>query len=559
MFAATVLLAGMGAATMTAPSAAAVPLFDDLGSYHRAISTKSPIAQKYFDQGLRLVYGFNHDEAERAFREAARLDPACAICWWGVGLTLGPNINLPMDPERNGRAVEAVAKAKAQAPPTGVERALIDALAARYAADPAADRAKLDAAYATAMGGVHKKFPADDDVATLYAEAMMDLHPWKFWNQDGSPAPGTEDIVSTLEAVLKRNPAHPGANHYYIHATEASPNPGRATASAKRLETLVPGAGHLVHMPAHVYMRTGNYAGASEANAKAAAIDEKYIHANHVEGVYPIMYYTHNLQFLAASAAMEGRSATSIDAAKKTTAAAVAVAKDMPMAEFVVPWAMYYALRFEKWDDVLAMPQPDATLPTAVALWHFGRGVAFAGKKQLDDAKAEKKAFSDAVSKVPTDAMMNLNTSKDLLAVAGAMLDARVLEVNNDVDYTVPAWRKAVQLEDKLAYDEPPAWFYPMRESLGAALLMDGRYASVNEAVNVFREDLKRNPGNGRSLFGLAEALRKQNQAGEAVKVVAQLKKAWEHADIAVSLPGLSPEAPSKQAPPSASPPPVRR
>jgi len=515
----------------------AVPLFTDLGSYHRAISTKNPTAQKYFDQGLRLTYGFNHDEAERAFREAARLDPTCAICWWGVGLVLGPNINLPTDPDRNTKAVEAVAKARAaESAASPVERALIDALAARYSADPAADRVKLDEAYAAAMGSAHKRFPADDDVATLYAESMMDLRPWKFWNADGTPAPGTQDIVATLEAVLKSNPNHPGANHYYIHATEASKNPGRATDSAKRLETLVPGAGHLVHMPAHVYMRTGNYAGASEANTKAAAVDEKYIAANHVEGVYPVMYYTHNLQFLAASAGMEGRSAVSCDAAKRTTEIAVPIAKEMPMAEFVVPFEMYFNLRFGKWDDVLALPQPDATLATAAALGHFGRAVAFAAKKNFDAATAEKKAFAEAAAKVPPDAMMNLNTSTDLLAVASAMLDARLAAARGQTDAAIAAWRQAVAAEDKLAYDEPPAWYYPMRESLGGELLRNGRAV---EAQAVFQEDLQRNPGNGRSLFGLAEALKAQKKDAEAAVVLEQFKKAWARADVPATLSSL--------------------
>lgn len=516
---------------------AAAPLFDNLGSYHRSISTKSRSAQRYFDQGLRLLYGFNHDEAERSFREAARLDPNCAICFWGIGVVLGPNINLPTDPERSAKAIEAVAQARAVAArASGVERALIDALARRYSADPNADRAKLDEAYAAAMRGVHERFPADDDVQTLYAESMMDLRPWKFWNPDGTPAAGTLDIVALLEGVLKRNPKHPGANHYYIHATEASPNPGRATASAKRLETLVPGAGHLVHMPAHVYMRTGNYAGASEANAKGAAVDEKYIHAHNVQGVYPIMYYGHNQQFLAASAAMEGRSATSRDAAKKTTEIGLSVAKEMPMAEFIVPFAMYYALRFEKWDDVLAMPQPDAALSTAVALWHFGRGVAFAAQKNVDAATGEKTAFNEAASKVPPDTMMNLNTSKDLLAVAAATLDARLAEARGDRDASIEAWTKAVAAEDALAYDEPPAWYYPVRESLGGAWLRAGKPA---QAEAVFREDLKRNPGNGRSLFGLVEALKAQKKTAEAARADSEFKRAWAKADVQPTVPGL--------------------
>lgn len=544
MIVAVLLLAAAAAAPQEhvhaeAQAGGPVPLFNDLGTYRRAISTKVPAAQKYFDQGLRLLYGFNHDEAERAFREAARLDPACAMCWWGVGLTLGPNINLPIDPERNTRAVEAVTKARAIAPAAGVERALIDALAVRYSADAGADRTKLDQAYADAMKGVQKKFPADDDVTTLFAEALMDLRPWKFYSLDGTPAPGTKEIVAALETVLKRNPTHPGANHYYIHATEASKNPERALASAKRLETLVPGAGHLVHMPAHVYMRTGNYAGASDANAKAAAVDEKYIKAHNVQGVYPVMYYTHNLQFLAASAAMEGRSAASREAARKTTEIVTPLVKEMPMGEFLVPFDMYFALRFGKWDDVLAMPQPDASLPTAVALWHFGRGVAFAGKKKVDAASAEKVLFNEAVAKVPADAMMNLNTSHALIGVADAMLDAKIADAFGDPDYAIPAWRTAVALQDGLAYDEPPAWFYPMRESLGAALLRDGRIVTAVEAEKVFREDLKRNPGNGRSFFGLGEALKAQNKKDDAAKVFSQFKKAWARADITATVEGL--------------------
>jgi tetratricopeptide (TPR) repeat protein len=538
MIVAALLLAvaasGHGAHGAPAP-AEAVPLFNDLGSYHRAISTKNRTAQKYFDQGLRLVYGFNHDEAERAFREAARLDPKCAICFWGVGLTLGPNINLPMDPEKNAKAVEALAKAKSAPGGSPVERALIDALAVRYSADPAADRAKLDEAYAAAMKDAFKRFPKDDDVATLYAESMMDLKPWKFWSPDGTPAAGTEEIVATLELVLKRNPRHPGANHYYIHATEASKNPGRATESAKRLETLVPGAGHLVHMPAHVYMRTGNYAGASEANAKAAAIDEKYIKSQNVQGVYPIMYYTHNLQFLAASAAMEGRSAVSLDAAKKTTELALPVVKEMPMAEFVVPFAMYYALRFEKWDEVLAMPKPDDSMPTTVALWHYGRAVAFLAKKKIEEADAEKAAFDRASAKVPPDAMMNLNTSKALLNVAARSLDARMAEAKGGKGAII-LWMRAVNAEAELAYDEPPAWYYPVRESLGGACLRTGK-VSIAEAV--FKKDLEQNPENGRSLFGLAEALKAQQKDAEAAEATARFEKAWARADVTPTVAGL--------------------
>ena len=533
MIATTTLLLALASHAQTAapdPAPAAVPLYDDLGSHHRTISTADPRAQRYFDQGLRLVYGFNHDEAERAFREAARLDPRCAICWWGVALTLGPNINLPIDAERNAKAVEAAGRAKALvAHAARVERALIEAIGVRYSADPAADRAKLDAAYADAMRAAYGRFPADDDVATLFAESMMDLRPWKFWDPDGTPAPGTKEIVSTLETVLKRNPKHPGANHYYIHATEASPDPGRALDSAKRLATLVPGAGHLVHMPAHVYMRTGDYAAASDANAKAAAVDKRYINAQDVRGIYPLMYYTHNLHFLAVSAGMEGNAARSLDAARRTDDLVAPIAKDMPMAEFVVPITLYMQLRFGRWEDVLREPEPPAALLTATALWRFARAYALGQLGRDDEAKAERKAFDAASAAVPEDAMMNLNTSRSLLNVAAAMLDAASAERGGDLETAIAAWKKAVAAQDTHAYDEPPAWYYPVRESLGGALLRADR---PKEAEEVFRTDLKQHPNNGRSLFGLAEALRAQKKEAEAARIEGRFKSAWAAADI---------------------------
>jgi tetratricopeptide (TPR) repeat protein len=544
---ATIVLAGLMAAaeapaaapdhaTMKTPAPSApdkVPLFDDLGSYHREISTKSKTAQRYFDQGMRLLYGFNHDEAERSFREAARLDPSCAICWWGVAIVLGPNINLPIDPDRNARAVEAVVKAKAlSVKATPVERELILALMNRYTADPSADRAALDKAYAEAMGAAHKKFPADDDLEVLYAEAMMDLRPWKFWSPDGTPAEGTLEIVALLEDVLKRNPAHPGANHYYIHATEASPDPGRAMPSAKRLDTLVPGAGHLVHMPAHVYIRTGNYAAASDANAKAARVDEKYIKKYDVGGVYPMMYLTHNYQFLAVTAGMEGDSKVSLDAAKRVTGMAIPMAQAEPMVEFVVPLSLYMNVRFARYDEVLATPAPPPSLLTATALWHWARAYAFTAQKKEEDAAKAAAQFEAAAAKVPPEAMMNLNTAKSLLDVAAASLAAKSAEMRGDQDAAIASWTKAVAVQDTMAYDEPPAWFYPVRESLGATLLRAGRPA---EAEAVFREDLKRNPRNGRSLFGLSQALGQQSKSKEAADAEAQFKEAWRRADVVVT------------------------
>ena len=527
--------AGHGAMTMTAPAAAKpVPLFDNLGTFHRAISSKNKTTQKYFDQGMRLLYGFNHDEAERAFREGARLDPACGICWWGVGLVLGPNINLPIDPDRNVKAVEAAANARAYADKANpVERALIQALSTRYSADPAADRNKLDQAYADAMRSVHTKFPQDDDAAVLFAEAMMDLRPWKFWNPDGKPAEGTLEIVSTLEEVLKRSPSHPGANHYYIHATEASPDPGRALPSAKRLATLVPGAGHLVHMPAHVYMRTGNYAECSDANAQAAKVDEKYIKANDVEGIYKIMYYTHNLQFLAVSAGMEGSSKTSLDAARRMGELVAPLVKDMPMAEFVVPLPTFMKLRFAQYEQVLAESAPDASLPSATAFWHFARGYAAAALGKTEILAQEKAAFDTARAAVPADAMMNFNSSKTLLDMAAAALEAKAASMRGDHDTAVASWSKAVGIQDTLAYDEPPAWYYPIRESLGGELLRSGKAA---EAEKVFRQDLQVNPENPRSLFGLFQSLKLQKKDREAAAFESRFQAAWRRADVAVTI-----------------------
>jgi tetratricopeptide (TPR) repeat protein len=522
---------------MKAPAAAPrqpVPLFTDLGSFHRAITTKNKLAQKYFDQGMRLLYGFNHDEAERAFREAARLDPACAICWWGVAIVLGPNINLPIDPERNEKAVEAVVKAKSlSVGASPVEQALILALMNRYTADPAADRAALDRAYADAMRAVRAKYPKDDDVTVLFAESLMDLRPWKFWNQDGTPADGTLEIVATLEEVLKRNPTHPGANHYYIHATEASPDPGRALASAKQLDTLVPGAGHLVHMPAHVYMRTGNYAGASDANAKAAKVDEKYIKEHDANGTYPVMYYTHNLQFLAVSAGMEGNAKVALEAAARAAAFVAPIVKDMPMAEFVVPLPIYMKLRFGLHGDVLREAAPSKELPTATALWHWARAYALTAQKKFEESAKETAAFEAARSLVPLDAMMNLNTSKSLLDVAAAALDAKAASVRGDRDAAIAAWSLAVAVQDTMAYDEPPAWYYPVRESLGGELLRAGKVA---EAEAVFREDLRRNPASGRSLFGLIQALKAQKKDAGVPALESQLKDAWRRADVVLTV-----------------------
>src|SRR5688572_4156083 len=336
-----------------------IPLFDDLGAHHHAVTTSNEMAQKYFDQGLRLVYGFNHDEAERAFREAARLDPGLAMAWWGVAYTLGPNYNLPMDAKRNGAALEAVQKAQSlQAGASENERAYIAAVSTRYSSDQSAGRADLDRAYGNAMKDLHAKYPEDNDAAVLYAESLMDLKPWQLWTSDGKPQEGTTEILRVLESVLARDPNHPGANHYYIHAIEASPNPEKGAPSAERLRTLVPGAGHLVHMPAHIDIRTGDYNAAIDANAKAAQADEAYFARTKKDGVYPMMYYTHNFQFLSTAASMLGQSQKALDAAAKAVANVQHMAGHDPMAEYVLPWSLYAMVRNAKWDDVLKYAQP---------------------------------------------------------------------------------------------------------------------------------------------------------------------------------------------------------
>jgi len=527
----------LAALALGAEGAKDAPLLDDLGTYHHAVTTRSERAQKFFDQGLRLVYGFNHDEAIRSFREVARLDPDCAMAFWGVALALGPNINLPMDAEHNRQAFEAIEKARAlSSKASAPEAAYIRALSARYSLDPAADRGVLDRAYADAMRALSRGYPDDLDAATLYAESLMDLRPWRLWSADGKPAEGTEEIVSVLESVLERSPLHPGANHYYIHAVEASPTPGKALASAKRLESLMPGAGHLVHMPAHVYMRTGNYAGAVKSNRLAAGVDELYIAAHDVKGMYPLMYYDHNLHFLSMAAAMAGDSKSAREASLKLVEDATPAVRAMPMGEFYLPSALYVSLRFQRWDEVLRYPEPEAAFRTTRALWRYARGVAYAARRDAKSADAERTAFSGERDQVPADAAFNLNLSRDVLTVASFVLDARIASAGGDTAGALEAWGKAVDAQDRLAYDEPPIWYYPVRESLGGELLRAGR---AGEAADVFRTDLRKNPGNGRSLFGLWKSLEGMKKTRDAQKARLDFESAWKGADVVLRVDDL--------------------
>jgi tetratricopeptide (TPR) repeat protein len=509
-----------------------VILLPGMGAYHHPIHTRSVEAQQFFDQGLTLYYGFNHDEAIRSFERAAELDPMSPMPWWGKALSLGRNYNRDEEPELQKAAYQALQKALelAKNAPEN-ERDYVTALAARYSADPAADHKKFAVAYKNAMGELMRHYPDDLEVATLYAEAAMNLRPWQLWNKDGTPAEGTLDIVAVLESVLARDPLHIGANHYYIHAVEASPHPEHALPSAARLSYLATSAGHLVHMPAHIYSRVGDQDASATANEQAAAADRAYLKLTGETGMYPLMYYSHNLSFLAEANKMRGNYAGAARAAAQLIANVRPGVKEMPMLESFLPTPLFVALRFQRWQNVLAEPAPESNLKIATALWRFSRGVALACSGHAADAEKERQEFTQAANAVPIFASYGNNSAKKVLTVAGAVLDARIAAAKGDAGAAgaIELWKKAVAAEDALDYDEPPAWYYPVRESLGGALLRSSRFA---EAETVFREDLVRNPRNPRSLFGLAEALAGQNKIADERWVRSEFRTAWKRADV---------------------------
>jgi tetratricopeptide (TPR) repeat protein len=507
---------------MTFALLAAIVLESGLGGAHFPVSTRSAEAQKFFDQGLRYVYAFNHEAAVDSFKHATELDPDLAIGYWGAALALGPNINLDVDPEREKQAYELAQSAKAHAAHASPkERDLIDALARRYSNDPSADLKKLSADYSAGMRALHAKYPHDADIAVLYAESLMDLHPWRFWTHDGKATEGTEEIVRVLESVLKAHPDHVGANHYYIHAVEASPHPERALASAKRLTTLAPAAGHLVHMPAHIYQRTGNYTGAAAANTAGVTADRAFIKAHGGEGMYPMMYYSHNLDFGAASYAMAGQFAQAKAYADEMTANAAKMAKEMPPVEPFTTNALKVLLRFGKWADVLRAPDASAG-PISGAFRHFARATAFAKLGDVAGARSEQKAFDADVARMTDDTGFLQNSGKALAAVMSPLIEGRIAEASGDTAAAIIAYRRVVAAEDALNYNEPADWFYPTRETLGAALLRGRDFAG---AERVFRDDLARNPNNPRSLYGLAAALKAQGKP--SAKTAAAFKAAW--------------------------------
>ncbi|HEY6944548.1 MAG TPA: hypothetical protein VI431_05355 [Candidatus Acidoferrum sp.] len=513
-------------------------LMSGLGEHHHTISAKNPEAQRFFDQGLTLVFGFNHEEAARSFQRAAELDPQAAMPYWGIALAFGPCINLDVDPPHERAAYEAVRKAISLSPhATESERAYIQALATRYSADPGVNLRKLDTDYAYAMRELSRRYPDDLDAATLYAESLMDLHPWKLWTLDGRPAEGTEEIVAVLESVLRRDPNHIGANHYYIHAVEASPHPEWALPSARRLETLAPGAGHLVHMPAHTFFRDGDYAASARSNAIAADTDRVYLRdSGTTGGMYDIIYFAHNLQYLAAADCMQGRFADARKAAEEVVAhISPMVSANQAMAEPYVPTLIYVLLRFHRWDEILKLPPPDSHLAVTTAFWHLARGSAAAATGHLEMAEMERKTLEAVRKELPQDAEFSMysNKARTFLDLAANILDARISAAHSDRARAIEYWKNAVQIQDGLYYGEPPEWFYPVRESLGAALMLNGQQV---QAEAVFRADLEQYPRNPRSLFGLLKSLEAQNKIPDAEWVRREFEAAWKNADVTLEL-----------------------
>ena len=514
---------------------ASVRLLPGLGDVHHSISTKNRQAQQFFDQGLKLVYGFNHDEARRSFQRAAELDPKLAMAWWGVALTLGPNYNLPVDLERERAGYDAVQRALAvQETASEPERAYISALSVRYSNDPKADLPALDRAYKEAMAKLAAHYPDDLDAATLYAESAMNLNPWKLWTADGKPAEGTEEIVWVLESVLKRDPNHLGANHYYIHAVEASPHPERALPSAARLEKLAPAAGHLMHMPAHIYARVGDHLASAHCNEVAVAADKQFLAQTHEQGVYRLMYYSHNLHFLAFASCMNGNFAKAKDAAAQLVANVTPGVKMMPDLEGFLPKPIIVLFAFERWNDLLKLPAPDASLLSTTAVWHSLRGVAFANLSKTAEAEKEQKEFRDTAAKIPPDTMYDqLNKAAAVFKVNESVLAGAIAQSRHDDKAAIDAFTKAVAAEDALNYSEPPAWYPPVRPILGHVLLGSGQTA---DAEKMFRAALEKSPRYPRALLGLRDSLKAQNRAYEAEQLDEQLHDAQKEADAVSTL-----------------------
>ncbi len=504
------------------------PLIDGLGTRRYRITTTRPLVRRYFDQGLALAYGFNHAAARDSFRTAQRLDPECAMCFWGEALVLGPNINLPMSAADNAPALAAIGRARALAGRAGAkERMLIEALAARYSDDPAAKRAQLDAAYADAMQRVHARFWWDHDVAVLYVEALMNLSPWDYWEAAGTRPKGrTADIVATLERVLAVDFEHPGAVHFYIHAVEASANPARAVRYAERLGNAVPGAGHLVHMPSHIYFRVGRYLDSLAANKRAVAADERFFALAGGDGVYRYGYYPHSIHFLLASAQMAGDAPAAIDAAAKLAGTLSAdVTRAVPWVQPIMAAPYFAHAQFGEPAAVLALPAPGADFPYVRAMWHYARGIAHAGRGDVAATEGEIRAIARLERASGIEALAAGGVpAADVLRIARHVLAARVAQARGALPAAIAELERAVVIEDSLPYMEPPFWYYPVRQSLGGVLALAGE---LDRAEVAFRASLARAPNNAWALSGLAQVYERRGDLRAAAAAKRRFDAAW--------------------------------
>ncbi len=534
----SMLVIGCSSASPPAPQSPKLqaPLFNDLGNYSVKVTTREPLAQRFFDQGLTLTFGFNHAEAARSFREAARLDPSCAMCYWGVAFVLGPNINIPMmsGHEEAWSASRTALELAGNATPG--ERALIEALAVRYAEKPPENRAPLDQAFADAMRAAAGRFPDNPEIQTLFAESLMDLSPWDYWS-NGQAKPATREIIQALERVLAANPHHPGANHLYIHALEASPEPGKAEGAADRLLPFAPGAGHLVHMPGHIYIRVGRYHDASLVNIKAGEADMSYIAQCQAQGVYPLLYHPHNWHFLWFAASFEGHSGRARQGADKTRELMGTHRHDDPAFGPVIQhfWLapVYDAVRFGRWDEILASSEPTDS-PYTRAIWHYAQGMARSAKGDAAGARRNLEQLRSLAgdAALPAITVSVRNSAKQLADIAVQVLAGDIESRARNHQGAITSLERAVALEDELHYNEPEDWHFPVRHLLGAVLLDAGKAA---EAEKIYRQELERHPENGWSLYGLGQSLQAQGRVEEASAVKQRFDKAWANSDVRLS------------------------
>jgi tetratricopeptide (TPR) repeat protein len=510
-----------------------ISLLPKLGDLNHPVSTTNTMAQRFFDQGLTFAFGFNHDAAVRSFKRALEYDPNLAMAHWGIGLSLGPNINLPVSPEAEKAAFDATQKAVALiANASEAEQDYIRALAHRYSIEPGADLHALDKKYSDGMKKVSEKYPDDLDAATLYAESMMDLKPWQYWKEDGTPAEGVENLVTVLESVLRRDPRHPGANHYYIHAVEASRFPERALPSAAVLESFAPAAGHLVHMPSHIYLRVGDYAAAARRNEVASEVDLDYVQACGIQGFYPAMYTSHNMHFAAVAHLLEGRYAAARRYSERLFTHVKPVADQVAELESFLPTLEQVLVGFGKWDEILALPQPAEKFKLHRGVWHFARGMAFAAQNKPEFANKEADAIAALRTEVAEGQFGPFNKAADIFTIAENHVRARLALAGGDTETAAKLLMTVLPIEDKLRYMEPPDWYIYTREALGGVLLTAGKFS---EAESVFRKDLEKNRRKGRALYGLHASLKLQGNNGQAKLVERGLKTAWENADTALT------------------------